>query len=114
MGAFEYQWVLKPGESKEFYIVIGCINSCADAPIWLVSCMCAIIQQCGNIDLLERKAGFIDSTEKASVYQHMLKAIYYLAGENTRITEIWVDGSKLSEDILPNETGKTYTVDVII
>lgn len=73
------------GYIKQWYMTDGsapkalCLLNHMDAPIWLVSCMCALIQQSGDISILEREVGFKNSTEKASVYEHMLRAIYFLS-----------------------------------
>ena len=51
-----------------------------DGAVWLVICICTLVQQSGNIELLDKEVEFKDSDEKATVYKHLLKAVDHLAG----------------------------------
>ncbi len=58
-----------------------CLLTHRDGPMWLILCYCALIQQTGDRGLLEQQAGFIDSEEKATVYEHLLRAVWFAAGD---------------------------------
>lgn len=75
----------KNGFIKQWYMTDGsapkalCLLNHMDAPIWLVSCMCSLVNQAGNIEILDREVEYKDSDEKGTIYEHMLKAVYYLS-----------------------------------
>lgn len=91
-GAAEYMFkVLAKQESngyiQQWYMTDGsapvklCLLKHRDGPIWLVTCIGTLIHQSGDLSMLERLVEYKDTGEKATVYQHLLQAVYYLAGE---------------------------------
>jgi len=74
----------KDGFLKMWYMTDGspdeklCLINHSDGGIWLILCMLEIIDNCGDEKIFERLEGYIDSDEKTSIYQHLLKAAYYL------------------------------------
>jgi Cellobiose phosphorylase len=52
-----------------------------DAPVWLVLCTCKIVQQTGDLSFLDRMVEFLDSNEKVPIYEHLLKAVYFLGSD---------------------------------
>lgn len=76
-NGFIQQWYMTDNSAPKAL----CLLKHKDAPIWLVTCMCALISQLGDISLLDLEVEFKDSREKASLYEHMLRAIFFLAGE---------------------------------
>lgn len=49
-----------------------------DGAIWLVSCICEMIQQTGNMDFLNIKLHYKDNDTEEPIYQHLVRAILYL------------------------------------
>jgi len=76
-NGFIQQWYMTDDSAPKAL----CLLKHKDAPIWLVSCMCALISQSGDIGLLDLEVEFRNSNEKASIYEHMLRSIFYLASE---------------------------------
>lgn len=52
-----------------------------DALVWLLLCACAIVQQSGSLDLLDEQAGYADSEELHSLYEHLLLAVDYMQAD---------------------------------
>ena len=76
-NGFIQQWYMTDGSAPRAL----CLLKHKDAPIWLISCMCALVHETGDISLLDKKVEFKDSIQPATVYDHLLRAAYYLAGE---------------------------------
>ncbi|MDF2927126.1 MAG: hypothetical protein K0R57_6040 [Paenibacillaceae bacterium] len=49
-----------------------------DGLVWLLLCTCAVVQQTGSPEMLEERAGFIDSRDEMTVYEHLLLAVGYM------------------------------------
>jgi len=69
------QWYMTDGSAPRGF----CNLKHVDAPIWFISCISVYILETGNLDLLDKEFEFKDSSEKATVYEHLLRAAYYLA-----------------------------------
>lgn len=76
-NGFIQQWYMTDGSAPKAL----CHLKHKDAPIWLVTCMCALVSQLGDIDILDMEVEFKDNGENASIYEHMLRAIFFLASE---------------------------------
>ncbi|MDB5052481.1 MAG: hypothetical protein JWM44_531 [Bacilli bacterium] len=76
-SGFIQQWYMTDGSAPRAL----CLLNHKDAPIWLVYCLCELVQQTGDVSLLQRMVPFKDSPEKATVYDHLLRAIFYMAKE---------------------------------
>jgi len=74
-NGYLHQWHFTDGSAPKGL----CLLRYNDAPTWLVSCFSILIQQTGNLALLDYEIAFVNSEIKASVYEHLLRAIYYLA-----------------------------------
>lgn len=48
-----------------------------DAPPWLVICVCALVQQLGDLAFLDEKVSFRDGEIETTVYDHLLRAVEY-------------------------------------
>lgn len=76
-NGFIEQWIVTDGSAPAKM----CLLTHKDGPIWLVLCFTAVIHQAGEASLLDRRAGFKDTDEEASIYEHLLLAIDYMAGD---------------------------------
>ncbi|MCL6456733.1 MAG: hypothetical protein K6T85_01885 [Gorillibacterium sp.] len=74
-SGFIKQWIMTDGSAPKHL----CLLNHTDGPIWLLLCFAALVNQCGNIELLKRQVDFKDGGEAASVYEHLLLAIEYMA-----------------------------------
>ena len=53
----------------------------ADKPAWVFLAVPALIKESGDFSLLERELGFIDSRERTSVWDHLLRAMRFLCND---------------------------------
>lgn len=53
----------------------------SDKPAWILMTGPALLKETGDMSLLERKVGFLDSDETATVWEHMLLTMRYLAND---------------------------------
>ncbi|MBW4084603.1 3-O-beta-D-glucopyranosyl-beta-D-glucuronide phosphorylase [Paenibacillus sp. S150] len=74
-GGFIQQWIMTDGSPPKHL----CLLNHTDGPVWLIICMTALLNQCGDAELLHRQVGFKDSSESASIYKHLLLAADYMA-----------------------------------
>ena len=70
------QWIMTDGSPSKAL----CRLNHTDGPVWLLICFTALVNQSGGTELLNRKAGFTDSADTATVYEHLLLAAEYMAG----------------------------------
>ena len=73
-SGFIKQWIMTDGSPPKNL----CLVKHTDGPIWLLLCFASLVNQCGNVDVLQRQVGFDDSDESASIYEHLLLAIDYM------------------------------------
>lgn len=73
---FIKQWIMTDGSPPKHL----CLLKHTDGPIWLLICFAALINQSGNVELLERQVGFKNTAATASIYDHLLLAVEYMAG----------------------------------
>jgi cellobiose phosphorylase len=76
-SGFIQQWIMTDGSPPKNL----CLLKHTDGPVWLVICMTALLNQCGDPELLLRQVGFKGSSDSATIYQHLLLAVDYMAGE---------------------------------
>jgi cellobiose phosphorylase/cellobionic acid phosphorylase len=76
-SGYIHQWYMTDGSAPKPL----CKLKHMDAPIWLVACIAEIVQQCGSLEILDKKVEFKDSDEMATVYEHLLRGVYYLAAQ---------------------------------
>jgi len=76
----------KDGYTKQWYRTDGAapskmalLNHC-DASVWLVLCITAIVNQCGDISIMDKVIPYVDGGED-SIYNHLLSAIKYMSGD---------------------------------
>ncbi|UQZ35569.1 hypothetical protein C2I18_19820 [Paenibacillus sp. PK3_47] len=74
-SGFIQQWIMTDGSPPKNL----CLLKHTDGPVWLMICMTALLNQCGDPELLHRQAGFKDSNKTASIYEHLLLAAEYMA-----------------------------------
>ncbi|TVR51799.1 MAG: hypothetical protein EA425_06310 [Puniceicoccaceae bacterium] len=53
----------------------------ADKPAWILHCIPWIIQESGDFSLLDEPVPFFDSQESGSVWEHMVRAMRFLASQ---------------------------------
>lgn len=75
-NGFIKQWIMTDGSPPKNL----CLLNHTDGPIWLLLCFAALVNQSGDIDLLHRQVGFINSNDSVSIYEHLLLAIDYMSG----------------------------------
>lgn len=75
-SGFIRQWIMTDGSPPKNL----CLLKHTDGPVWLLICFAALVNQSGSLDLLKRQVGFKDSEETASIYEHLLLAVDYMAG----------------------------------
>jgi len=51
----------------------------ADKPAWIMLTVPALLQESGDMSLLDRQVGFLEGDERTSVWDHMLRAMRFLA-----------------------------------
>ncbi|RAU95096.1 GH36-type glycosyl hydrolase domain-containing protein [Paenibacillus sp. YN15] len=71
------QWVMTDGSAPQKL----CLLTHKDGPIWVILCFTVLIHQAGEAAILDRQVGFKDSPDTASIYEHLLLAIDYMAGD---------------------------------
>jgi cellobiose phosphorylase len=69
------QWIMTDGSPPKNL----CLLNHSDGPVWLLLCFTALINQCGGLELLNRRVPFKGSDENASIYEHLLLAAEYMA-----------------------------------
>ncbi|WP_438444636.1 GH36-type glycosyl hydrolase domain-containing protein [Gorillibacterium sp. sgz5001074] len=74
-SGFIKQWIMTDGSPPKHL----CLLNHTDGPVWLLLCFTALINQCGDVELLHRQVGFKNSDETASIYEHLLLAADYMA-----------------------------------
>ena len=76
---------MSDGFLKQWYMTDGspdkklCLVKHADAPVWLIICLTAIADSCGDISVYDREVGYIDSKKTDSLYIHLVKAARFLS-----------------------------------
>lgn len=53
----------------------------SDKPAWILHTLPALIQETGNFELLNRTVPFLESNQSASVWEHALRAMRFLAND---------------------------------
>jgi len=87
----------KNGYTKQWYMTDGsaptklCLVNHCDADVWLVLCITALVNQNGDLSIMDRVVPYIDEGED-TVYNHLLNAIEYMA------TDIGAHGLCLMHD----------------
>jgi cellobiose phosphorylase len=49
-----------------------------DGAAWLIACTCAVVQQYGDISLLQREVEFKGGIESGTIYDHVMRAVNYM------------------------------------
>ncbi|WP_438446089.1 GH36-type glycosyl hydrolase domain-containing protein [Gorillibacterium sp. sgz5001074] len=71
------QWIMTDGSPPQKL----CLLKHKDGPVWLLVCFLVLVHQAGELSLLDRQVGFKDSEATASIYEHLLLAAEYMAGD---------------------------------
>jgi len=69
------QWIMTDGSPPQKL----CLLEHKDGPVWLIICLLALVNQAGDAAILDRSVRFKDSDETATIYEHLLLAIHYMA-----------------------------------
>lgn len=56
----------------------------ADKPAWPLLAIPALIKESGDLDLLDRELGFLDSDERSSLWDHLCRATRFLCADTGR------------------------------
>ncbi len=87
----------KNGYTKQWYMTDGsaptklCLVNHCDADVWLVLCITALVNQNGDLSIMDRVVPYIDGGED-TVYNHLLAAIEFMA------TDVGAHGLNLMHD----------------
>ena len=74
-SGFIQQWIMTDGSPPKNL----CLLKHTDGPVWLVICFTALLNQYRDPGLLQRQVGFKDSDDSATIYEHLLLAVDYMA-----------------------------------
>ncbi|MBW4085077.1 GH36-type glycosyl hydrolase domain-containing protein [Paenibacillus sp. S150] len=76
-SGFIQQWIMTDGSPPQKL----CLLTHKDGPLWLLICLIALVHQAGDPALLDRQVPFKDAGDSASVYDRLLLAVDYMAGD---------------------------------
>jgi cellobiose phosphorylase len=74
-SGFIQQWIMTDGSPPSKL----CLLTHKDGPVWLLICLIAIVHQAGDPAILDLQVGFKNLQKSASIYEHLLLAVFYMA-----------------------------------